>query len=266
MVIIYITYIMLIIFIMLKKTVDIILPVYNSKKYILTTINSIIRQSFKSWNLIIIDDCSDDGTFEILKNIQKKYNKYNKIFLYRQNINQGQAEARNLGLKKSKSIFIAFIDSDDFWDKNKLLNQTRFMKDNNYNFTYSDYISIKNNNKKIVRVPSNYDYNSFIKNTSIATSTMMIKKNFINNILFPSKRLCEDFYFKCLILKKTKAYKCSSVYSYYRIRNNSLQNNRMKVFLAVWSINKNLNKMDFFSNLLSIFFITYNSFKKYGLR
>jgi glycosyltransferase involved in cell wall biosynthesis len=75
MVIIYITYIMLIIFIMLKKTVDIILPVYNSKKYILTTINSIIRQSFKSWNLIIIDDCSDDGTFEILKNIQKKYNK-----------------------------------------------------------------------------------------------------------------------------------------------------------------------------------------------
>ena len=119
MVIIYITYIMLIIFIMLKKTVDIILPVYNSKKYILTTINSIIRQSFKSWNLIIIDDCSDDGTFEILKNIQKKYNKYNKIFLYRQNINLGQAEARNLGLKKSKSIFIAFIDSDNIWKKNR---------------------------------------------------------------------------------------------------------------------------------------------------
>ena len=266
MVIIYISYIVLIIFNMLKKTVDIILPVYNSKKYILTTINSIIRQSYKSWNLIIIDDCSNDGTYEILKRIQKKYSKDNKIFLYRQNINKGQAEARNLGLKKSKSIFIAFIDSDDFWDKNKLLNQTRFMKDNNYSFTYSDYISVKNNNKKIVRVPSNYDYNSFIRNTSIATSTMMIKKNFINNILFPSERLCEDFYFKCLILKKTKAYKCSSVYSYYRIRNNSLQNNRMKVFLAVWSINKNLNKMDFFSNLLSIFFITYNSLKKYGLR
>lgn len=161
---------------MLKKTVDIVLPVYNSKKYILTTINSIIKQSFKSWNLIIIDDCSNDGTFEILKNIQKKYNKYNKIFLYRQNINQGQSVARNLGIKKSKSIFVAFIDSDDFWDKNKLLNQTRFMKDNNYNFTYSDYFSVKNYNRKIVRVPSNYDYNSFIKNTSIATSTMMIKK------------------------------------------------------------------------------------------
>ena len=72
MVIIYISYIVLIIFNMLKKTVDIILPVYNSKKYILTTINSIIRQSYKSWNLIIIDDCSNDGTYEILKRIQKK--------------------------------------------------------------------------------------------------------------------------------------------------------------------------------------------------
>jgi glycosyltransferase involved in cell wall biosynthesis len=251
---------------MLKKTVDIILPVYNSKKYIVPTINSIVRQSFKSWNLIIIDDCSNDGTYEILQQIQKKYNKENKIFLYRQNINQGQAAARNLGLKKSKSIFIAFIDSDDLWEKNKLKKQIRFMKDNNYKFTYSDYISFKNNNKKIVIVPNNYDYNSFIKNTSIATSTMIIKRNFIKNIIFPSERLCEDFYFKCLILKKTKAYKCSLVHSYYRIRNNSLQNSRIKVLLAVWNINKNLNKMNLFNNLSSVFFITYNSLKKYGLR
>ena len=251
---------------MLKKKVDIILPVYNSKKYIKNTINSIIRQSFKSWNLIIIDDCSNDGTYEILQRIQKKYNKEYKIFLYRQNINKGQAAARNLGLKNSKSTFIAFIDSDDIWEKNKLTNQIAFMNDNNYNFTYSDYISIKNNSKKIIKVPDNYDYNSFIKNTSIATSTMVIKRNFINNITFPSERLCEDFYFKCLILKKTKAFKCSLTHSYYRIRNNSLQNSRMKVLFAVWNINKNLNKMNFFNNLLSVFFITFNSLKKYGLR
>ena len=267
MAIIYISYIVLIIFNMLKKTVDIILPVYNSKKYILTTINSIIRQTCKSWNLIIIDDCSNDGTYEILKRIKKKFSKNNKIFLYRQNINQGQAEARNLGLKKSKSIFIAFIDSDDIWKKNKLTNQIAFMKANNYNFTYSDYISVKDKKKKkLIRAPNSYDYNSFVRNTSIATSTIIIKRSSINNICFPSEKLCEDFYFKCLILKKTKAYKCSSIYSYYRIRNNSLQNNRVKVLYAVWKINKSLNKMNFLSNLLSVLFITYNSLKKYGLR
>jgi teichuronic acid biosynthesis glycosyltransferase TuaG len=105
---------------MLKKKVDIIVPVYNSKKYIIATINSILRQSYKSWNLIIIDDFSNDGTYEILKSIQRKYNKDNKIFLYRQNINRGQGEARNFGLNKSKSTFLAFIDSDDVWEKNKM--------------------------------------------------------------------------------------------------------------------------------------------------
>jgi glycosyltransferase involved in cell wall biosynthesis len=252
---------------MLKKTVDIILPVYNSKKYILATIGSIIRQSHTSWNLIIIDDCSNDGTYEILKKIQRKYNNDNKIFLYRQDKNQGQADARNFGLNKSKSTFVAFIDSDDVWEKNKLRNQLQFMKNNNYNFTYSDYISVKNNNrKKLIIVPNSYNYNSFVRNTSIATSTMIIKRNFINKDSFPSKRLCEDFYFKCLILKKTKAYKCPSAFSYYKIRNNSLQHNRIKVLFAVWDINKNLNKMNFFSNVLSVFFITYNSLKKYAFR
>ena len=252
---------------MLKKTVDIIVPVYNSKKYIIATINSILRQSYKSWNLIIIDDCSNDGTYEILKSVQKKYNKDNKIFLYRQNINRGQGEARNFGLNKSKSTFLAFIDSDDVWEKNKLSNQIEFMRKNNYNFTYSDYISVKDKKKKkLIRAPNSYDYNSFIRNTSIATSTMIIKRNLINNIIFPPERLCEDFYFKCLILRKTKAYKCLSVHSYYKIRDNSLQNNRMKVLFAVWGINKSLNKMNFFSNLLSVFFITYNSLKKYGFR
>jgi len=252
---------------MLKKTVDIIVPVYNSKKYIIATINSILRQSYKSWNLIIIDDCSNDGTYEILKSIQRKYNKDNKIFLYKQNINRGQGEARNFGLHKSKSTFLAFIDSDDVWEKNKLKNQIEFMWKNNYNFTYSDYISVKDKKKhKLIRVPNSYDYNSFVRNTSIATSTMIIKRSYINNICFPSEKLCEDFYFKCLILKKTKAYKCPSVYSYYRIRNNSLQNNRVKVLYAVWKINKSLNKMNFLSNLLSVLFITYNSLKKYGLR
>ena len=95
---------------------------------------------------------------------------------------------------------------------------------------------------------------------------MIIKKKIINNIFFPSLRLCEDFYFKCRILKIVKAYKCPHIYSFYKIRNNSLQNDRLKVLLAVWNINKNLNKMNFIDNIISIFFISLNSLKKYGFR
>jgi teichuronic acid biosynthesis glycosyltransferase TuaG len=251
---------------MKKKKVDIILPVYNSKKSILDTISSIIKQTYKNWNLIIIDDCSSDGTYEVLKNFKKNFINSNKIFLYRNAKNKGQAFTRNFGLKKAKSTFIAFIDSDDLWDKNKLDRQIRFMLYNKYYFTYTDYKSIKNNKEKIIKVPNSYNYKNFLKNTSIATSTMIIKKNIINNIFFPQLRLCEDFYFKCKVLKKTMAYKYSGVYSYYKLRNNSLQSNRIKVLLAVWNINKNLNKINFFDNLISIFFISFNSLKKYGFR
>ena len=95
---------------------------------------------------------------------------------------------------------------------------------------------------------------------------MIIKRNIIKNIYFPPLRLCEDFYFKCRILKKTRAYNCKAVFSYYRIRKDSLQNERRKVLFAVWNINKNLNKMNFINNLISIFCISYNSLKKYGFR
>ena len=252
---------------MIKKSVDIILPVYNSKNYIITTVNSVIKQNYKYWNLIIIDDCSNDGTYKILKNFKKKYSNDKRIFLYRNSKNKGQAFTRNLALKKTKSTFVAFIDSDDFWEKNKLRNQIHFMIKNQYNFTYTDYKSIKTKNiTKIIKTPDYFDYKSFIGNTSIATSTMIVKKNIINNIFFPLLNLCEDYYFKCQILKKTNAYKCSSVFSYYRIRTNSLQSSRLKIFFAVWNINKYFNKMNFINNLISIFFISYNSLKKYGFR
>jgi teichuronic acid biosynthesis glycosyltransferase TuaG len=251
---------------MTKKKVDIILPVYNSKKYILNTINSITDQSYKYWNLIIIDDCSNDGTYEILKEFKKKYSDKKKIFLYRFFKNKGQAFARNFGLKKSKSSYVAFIDSDDIWKINKLKHQIKFMMKNSFNFTYTDYQSIKNNIKKKIITPNLYDYKSFVRNSSIATSTMIIRRNILNKVFFPSLRLCEDFYFKCRILRKTKAYKCKGIYSYYRLRNNSLQNQRIKVLFAVWNINKNLNKMSFINNLISIILISYNSLKKYGFR
>ena len=125
---------------------------------------------------------------------------------------------------------------------------------------------LKNNKIKIIKTPDSFDYKNFVKNTSIATSTMIVKKNIIRNIFFTPVKLCEDFYFKCQILKTTKAYRCAQIYSYYRLRNNSLQNNRFRVLLSVWNINRNFNNMNFIHNFISVFMISFNSFKKYGFR
>jgi glycosyltransferase involved in cell wall biosynthesis len=156
--------------------VDIIIPTYNSKKFILNTIKSVFDQTYKNWRLIVIDDASTDGTTEVLENLYKKLKKKKNFLFYRNRINKGQAFSRNLGLKISKSKFIAFLDSDDFWSKNKLKKQIQFMTKNNYDFTYTDYKIIKDNKIKKITVPNNYNYEKFIHNSSINTCGIILKK------------------------------------------------------------------------------------------
>ena len=86
-------------------------------------------------------------------------------------------------------------------------------------------------------------------------------------IRFMNTKICEDYIYKCKILKKVKfAYLCNGFETKYRIRKNSLQSNRLKNIYWIWKINKNFNKLNFFTNLISIFYISLNSLKKYGLK
>jgi teichuronic acid biosynthesis glycosyltransferase TuaG len=249
-----------------KNCVDIILPTYNSEKFIIKTVNSIINQSYSNWRIIIIDDASTDKTLEILYKFYANFIKIKKIYIIKNLKNKGQSYCRNLGIKYSYSKFIAFIDSDDLWLKKKLETQIKFMINNNYVFTYTDYIISKNKKKKNILTPSNYNFFTFVRNTSIATSTMIISRNIINFIFKNEIRLCEDYLFKCRLLKKYMAYKCPGFLTKYIIRNNSLQSSRIKVLFAVWNINKTFNNMNILKNFSSIVHIVINSLLKYGIR
>jgi len=250
-----------------KFLVDIILPVYNSENFILKTIDSILNQKFKNWRLMIVDDNSIDNTYNIIKENYSAYIKRKKFFLYQNSKNRGQSFSRNFLLKKIKAKYVAFIDSDDLWKKNKLYKQIIFMKKNKYDFTFTDY-KVLNQNKtiNIVKAPKFINYNNFVNNTCIATSTIILTRKAIGKLLFPNIKLCEDYIFKCNLLKKFPAFNLSEINTYYRLRSGSLQSKRLRVFLAVWRINKEYNKMNLFQNLVSLFFISLNSLKKYGLR
>ena len=250
-----------------KFYIDIIIPVYNSEKYIENTVMSVLKQTYKYWRLIIVDDGSTDNTRKILYKLYKKYRNKKKIIILKNNVNKGQALSRNLALKYSTSKLVAFLDSDDFWDKNKLKNQIKFMISNNYHFTYTDYKIIKNNQIKKITVPDSYNYKKFIHNSSINTCSIILKKKIIKNIYFKNLRFSEDYFFKCQILKKNiNAYRCPGSYAYYLIRDNSLQSNRFSVLISLWIINKNLNKLNFINNIISILAISFNSLRKYGFR
>ena len=249
-----------------SKRIDIILPVFNSKKFIFKTLVSIVNQTYKNWRLIIVDDASSDCSTKLITNFINNNLYKKKFILIKNKKNKGQAFSRNIALKNCSSTYIAFIDSDDIWQKNKLKVQINFMLKYKYCFSYTDYKTIKNKEIKKIKVPNFFNYNDFIKNTSIATSTMIIKKEILNRVSFPNLRLCEDYYFKCKILKLNNAYKCPGTYSFYRLRNDSLQSYRFKVLKAIWCINKNLNKMNYINNLTSVLFIILNSLKKYAYR
>ena len=144
------------------------------------------------------------------------------------------------------------------------------MLKNNYHFTYTNYLPFKSKTKKKlseIKPEKYFDYKKFTKNTSIATSTMVIKRSTIGNTKFSNTKICEDYFFKCEILRKVKyAYCLSENLMKYRIRKDSLQSNKIRNLYWIWYINKNYNKMNFLSNLFSIFCISMNSLKKYGFK
>ena len=244
-----------------KIKIDIILPNFNSSDYIKETIKSIINQTFKNWRLIIVDDCSDKKTKAILRKFSK--NKKIKIFWLKKN--KGAGYCRNYAIKKSKSLYLAFIDSDDLWAKDKLETQLRFMENNNYLFTYTNYETF-GKRTKFVSPAKEYDFKKFVRDTSICTSTMIIKRNILKNIEFTNTVICEDYFFKCKVLNICNAYCLDDFLTKYRIRNNSLQSSSLNNFYWIWKINKEYNKFNFVENFLSLLFISLNSLKKYGFK
>lgn len=245
--------------------ITIILPNYNSEKYLDDTLKSIISQSYKDWNLKIVDDNSNIETLNILK---KYENEKNFEITYLKN-NMGAGYCRNLAIKNTNSKYIAFIDSDDIWERNKLLNQLNFMEKNNFQFTYTSYRTFNeiNGKENFINPPKLFNYKRFIKNTSIATSTMMILRESINNIRFSDTKICEDYFFKCALLKKIgSAHLLDQILTRYRIRKGSLQSNKFRNLYWIWKINKEMNNLNFFENFISLLMISINSIKKYGYK
>ena len=248
--------------------VDIILPNYNKGKFIEEAINSAINQTYKNWNLYIIDDHSSDNSGEIID----KFSHLKNVTIIKLYKNKGPSFCRNYAMRISKSKYISFIDSDDSWLSDKLEKQIYFMEKHNLSFTYTDYTSFFENfgKKKIEKktfLKNHFNYRTFIRNSSINTTTMIIARSILGSHRFRKVQLLEDYLFKCKLLKGNNiAKKLDENLAFYRISNKSRSSQRLKNIYWLWHINKNFNKLNFFDNIISIFFISINSIKKYGIK
>ena len=180
--------------------VSIIIPYFKKKNYIDKTINSVLKQSYKNLEVIIINDEPGKESNEILFKLKKK-DKRIRVIYNKKNIGVGLS--RNRGIKSSKGKYIAFIDSDDLWNKNKLKYQIEFMEKYNFNISHTAYYIIDQNGKRVALRKSRALNYEILKNScDIGLSTVIIKKKILKNkMLFPHFQTKEDFF---LWLKLTK--------------------------------------------------------------
>ena len=137
--------------------VSIITPVFNGEKYISQTISSVINQEYQNWELILINDGSNDGTYKIIKEFENKDNRINCISL--KESSGGPAKPRNLGLRKARGKYIAFLDSDDLWKKEKLIDQVKEMEQQDYDILSSNIKVINKRNELIGQENKFYFFN-----------------------------------------------------------------------------------------------------------
>lgn len=124
---------------MSQELVSIIMPTYKCGRFIAESIKSVQAQTYKNWELIIVDDCSGDGTVATVSELKKEDD---RISLYQNSTNSGAAVTRNTALRNAKGRWIAFLDSDDLWEPTKLEKQIKFMEENGYAFSYHEYVEI----------------------------------------------------------------------------------------------------------------------------
>ena len=251
-----------------KSFVDVILPNYNKAEFLEDAINSVITQTYKNWHLYIVDDHSNDNSAKVIDKFLNLEN-VTVIKLYK---NKGPSFCRNYAMRISKAKYISFIDSDDTWLSDKLEKQIIFMEKHNLSFTYTDYTPFfesfgKKKIKKRTYLKDHFNYRTFIRNSSINTTTMIIARSILGSYRFRKIKLLEDYLFKCKLLKGNNiAKKLDENLAFYRISNKSRSSQRLKNVYWLWHINKNYNKLNFIDNIISIFFISINSIKKYGIK
>lgn len=216
------------------KKVSVIIPLYNEENYIKECIMSVLNQSYDNLEIIVVDDKSTDNSLMMVNKIKDR-----RIKIIELEKNKGVANARNKGIEIASGDYICFLDSDDFWEKDKLIKQIEFIKDKA--FIYSDYMYTdkKGNKIKRVNVPKSLTYRQALKNTCIFTSTVMFDMNKIDkeDLYMPNLKIGEDTYVWWNVLKKKiTAYGMNEILAYYRRKDNSLSSNKLKAVLCAWKL------------------------------
>jgi len=215
--------------------ISVVIPFYNEKKYFSNCINSVLAQTYKNLEIIIINDGSDPEYLETLENLKNKYPE--KIFLYHKE-NEGVSSARNLGIQKSKGKYISFLDSDDEWLPNKIEHQINILKEKKLNFIHGSYFLVDEEfNLKGKFIANDLNYKDLLKSCNIGLSTVIVKADIAKKYLFPKISTKEDYICWLNIIKELNYLVCDTqAVSIYRKRKESLSSKFIVKFINAFKV------------------------------
>ncbi len=243
----------------MKKKVSIIVPFYKNIKYIFRCIQSIYDQNYKNFEVILIYDDTDKRD---LKLIQNKFKNYKNLNLYINKKNIGVSMSRNKGIKKAKGYYIAFLDSDDFWKKNKLKKQINFMEKNSLDFSFTAYDILKSNKVFKKKIKTIYTYDDLLKKCDIGLSTVIIRSKLKNIGNFPNLRTQEDFALWLKYIKNgVKAKGINKSLSVWRDTPNSLSSNIFQKLKDSFMVYYHYENKNFFESIFSVLILSINKIK-----
>jgi teichuronic acid biosynthesis glycosyltransferase TuaG len=245
--------------------VSIVVPVYNAESYLRDAVNSVIKQSFVSWELILVDDRSSDSSKNIIKELALMDERI-KFFCMRNN--KGAANARNKGISMANGSFLAFLDADDIWTENKLKVQLDFMVNNKVTFSFGGYEFVDENNistGKVVHVPQQIQRTGLLKDNIISTPSVMIDLRKIPKdvVRMPNLDYGEDLslWLKIIDISDT-AYGINEVLFRYRRISTSLSANKVKILYKKLMLYMRFKDMGVSEKLYYYIFSVFNAIRK----
>ena len=247
-----------------EPLVSVIIPAYNAEKIVGFTLDSVINQTYKNLEIIIVNDCSKDKTLDVLNAYAKKDK---RIKVMSNEKNSGVAETRNNALKVATGDFIAFVDADDIWNLEKIEKQLNFMLENDYKLTYTSVQFIDNDGnltgQKFI-VPEEVSFNKLLKQNVITLSSAMISKEVLGDRIFHDDHLHEDFIMWLEVLKNDteKAYGIKDILVDYRLTPGSKSRNKFKSLKMTYGTYKHF-KINWIKAHWNLMFYIIRSLKKY---
>lgn len=210
--------------------VSIIMPSYNTGQYISKAVQSVLNQTYKNWELIIVDDCSTDNTDEAAARYKDERIRYHK-----NEKNSGAAVSRNYALQMAKGKWIAFLDSDDIWFPDKLEKQIKFMENNSFHFSYTEYEEIDENGKETgitVTGPWKITKQGMYRYCWPGCLTVMYNRIHVGEVQIIDLKKNNDYALWLKVCEKADCYLLKEVLGKYRKRQGSISNHRYSTLMS----------------------------------